>query len=111
METDDLFIDKEHLTASRWRRPDAVARTADRFCHYFQIQSRPVGRLVRNEGRQCVEQFEDIVERRRLQLARAVQVLTEDGERLLGSLARGTGLIEAPLAVKFLDGGGSAVSG
>jgi hypothetical protein len=62
-----------------------------------------VGRLVRNEGRQCIQQFEDIVERRRLQFAGAVQVLVEDGEGLLGSLARGTELVEAPLAVKFLD--------
>lgn len=46
------------------------------------------------------------MERRRLQLARAVQVLTEDGERLLGSFARRTELVEAPLAVKFFDGGG-----
>jgi hypothetical protein len=65
-----------------------------------------VGRLVRNKGRQCVEQLEDIVERRRLQFAGAVQVLTEDGKRLLGGLACGTELVETPLAVEFLDGGG-----
>ena len=46
------------------------------------------------------------MKRGRLQFAWAVQVLVEGGEGLLGSLACGTELVEAALAVEFLDGGG-----
>lgn len=44
------------------------------------------------------------MQRRRLQLAGTVQVLIEGAERMLSGLTRGTELIQAVLAVEFLDG-------
>jgi len=63
-----------------------------------------VARLICQQRQQGVEQTQDVVQRRRLQLAGTVQVLIEGAERMLSGLTRGTELIQAVLAVEFLDG-------
>ncbi len=63
-----------------------------------------VARLLCQQRQQSVEQIQDVVQRRRLQLAGTVQVLIEGAERMFSGLARGAEPVEAVLAVEFLDG-------
>jgi hypothetical protein len=63
-----------------------------------------VARLVCQQRQQSIEQIQDVVQRRRLQLAGTVQVLIEGAERMLSGLARGAELVEAVLAIEFLYG-------